>query len=120
LTASVSPFTFAQTVFDEAGNFVDYAVADTFEYGIDEVAVLFDYDRMNDGQDVLFKVYVDGEEDPSWRVIEPWSLGASGSAEKLISFAYSNTQVLRPGVYTVEMYVDSHLAQSGNFEVAEP
>ena len=120
LTATVTPFTFAQTVFDDAGNFMDYAVADSFEYGIDEVAVLYDYAGMNDGQEVLFKVYIDGEEDPSWRVVEPWSFGAAGTDEKLISFAYSNTQVLRPGLYTVEMYVNSNLAQSGNFEVVEP
>jgi hypothetical protein len=117
LAGTVSDFTFAQSVLDDQGNFVDYAPAESFAYGLDEVAVLFDYNGLKDGQDVLFKVYVDGEEDPSWRVIEPWSLGESGSAEKLISFAYSNTQVLQPGVYTVEMYVDSHLAQSGNFVV---
>lgn len=119
LTGTVSPFTFAETVFDDQGNFVEYAAAESFAYGLDEVAVLFDYNGLHDGQDVLFKVYVNGEEDPSWRVIEPWALGESGSAEKLISFAYSNTQVLQPGVYTVEMYVDSHLAQSGSFAVTD-
>ncbi len=117
LTATIGPFTFAQTVLNDNGEVVDYAPADSFPYGTDEVAVLFDYEGMQDGQEVLFKVYVDGEEDPSWRVAEPWSLGASGAAEKLISFAYSNTQVLRPGVYTVELYVNSHFAQSGNFVV---
>jgi len=118
-TGTVGAFTFAENILDDQGNFVDYAPAESFAYGLDEVAVLFDYSGLHDGQDVLFKVYIDGEEDPSWRVIEPWSLGESGSAEKLISFAYSNTQVLQPGLYTVEMYVDSHLAQSGNFVVEE-
>ena len=119
LTASLSPFTFAETIYDENGDFVDYAATDTFPYGSFEVSVLFDYEGMADGQEVVFKVYIDGEEDPSWRVVDSWSLGSSGGAEKLISFAYSNTAILRPGVYTVEMYVDSHLAQSGNFEVEE-
>ncbi len=119
LTAIISPFTFAQPVLDDGGNVVDYDPADTFAYGTDEVSILFDYEEMQDGQEAVFKVYVDGEEDPSWRVAEPWSLGASGSAEKLLSFAYSNTQVLAPGLYTVEMYVNSNLAQSGNFVVDE-
>ncbi len=119
LTATISPFTFAESVFDDEGNFVEYAPSDTFLYGTDEVAVLFDYAGLTDGQDVLFKVYVDGEEDPSWRILDDWSLGASGSAEKLLSYAYSNTAVLSPGVYTIEIYVDSHLAQSGNFVVEE-
>jgi tetratricopeptide (TPR) repeat protein len=119
LTATVSPFDFAESIYDEEGNFVDYVLADTFAYGAYEVAVLFDYEGMQDGQDVLFKVYIDGIEDPSWRVLDSWDLGASGSAEKLISFADSNTAVLAPGTYTVEMYVDSNLAQSGNFVVEE-
>lgn len=120
LTAKISPFTFASPVLDDQGNTVDYEPADTFEYGTREVSVLFDYEDMLDGQDVLFKVYVDGEEDPSWRLIDAWSLGAFGSAEKPLSLSYSNTQVFAPGTYTVEMYIDSHLAQSGQFLVQQP
>ncbi len=120
LTAIISPFTFAQPLFDDDGNLVDYEPADAFAYGADEVSILFDYEEMQDGQEVVFKVYVDGEEDPSWRFIEPWSLGPDGSADKPLSFAYSNTQVLVPGLYTIEMYVNSNLAQSGNFEVEAP
>ncbi len=74
---------------------------------------------MTDGQEVVFKVYIDGEEDPSWRFVEPWSLGESGSAEKPLSYAYSNTQVLSSGEYVIEMYVDSHLAQAGTFVVEQ-
>jgi len=74
LTASISPFIFAEPLYDEQGNFAEYAVADSFEYGTSAVSVLFDYDAMQDGQDVVFKVYVDGEEDPSWRLIDQWSL----------------------------------------------
>ncbi|MEK6574179.1 MAG: hypothetical protein AABZ58_07670 [Chloroflexota bacterium] len=118
--AAISPFTFAEPLYDEQGNFTDYAVADTFEYGASAVAVLFDYDHMQDGQDVVFKVYVDGEEDPSWRLIDKWVLGTSGGAEKPLSFDYSYANVLRPGFYTVEMYVDSHLGQSGSFVIGDP
>ncbi len=120
LAAAISPFTFAEPLYDEQANFTDYAVADTFEYGASAVAVLFDYDHMQDGQDVVFKVYVDGEEDPSWRLIDKWVLGTSGGAEKPLSFDYSYANVLRPGFYTVEMYVDSHLGQSGSFVIGDP
>ena len=84
-----------------------------------DISVLFDYSGMQDGQEVAYKVYIDDEEDPSWRLVEEWSLGASGSAEKPISFAYSAVHVLRAGEYTVEMYVDSHLAQRGKFVVEQ-
>jgi hypothetical protein len=74
---------------------------------------------MQDGQEVVFKMYIDGEEDPSWRFVDAWTLGPDGSAEIPLSLAYSNTAVFEPGEYTVEMYVDSHLAQRGTFYVEE-
>ncbi len=117
LTAVVSPFTFATPIVDDAGNVVDYEPAESFPYGTDSVSILYDYQGMTDGQEVVFKVYIDGEEDPSWRFVEPWSLGESGSAEKPLSYAYSNTQVLSSGEYVIEVYVDSHLAQTGTFVV---
>jgi tetratricopeptide (TPR) repeat protein len=119
LTASISPFTIGQPLYDDAGEFVDYEFTDVFAYGIDEVSVLFDYSGLQDGQEVVFKMYIDGEEDPSWRFIDNWSLGPDGAAEIPLSLAYSNTAVFEPGEYTVEMYVDSHLAQRGTFYVEE-
>jgi tetratricopeptide (TPR) repeat protein len=119
LTATISPLEFAEVIYDENGEAQEYQTTDTFPAGTDEVSVLFDYQGMQDGQEVVFKVYIDGQEDPSWRLIAPWELGESGSAEKSISLAYSNTSVLAPGEYTVEIYVDSHLAQRGWFIVEE-
>lgn len=119
LTATITNMQFGEGVYDDQGNFVSYNFADTFPYGAKEALVLFDYEGMQDGQDVVFKVYHNGEEDLSLRVIDQWSLGASGGAEKPISFAYSNVYVLSPGEYTVEIYVDSHLAQTGTFVVEQ-
>jgi hypothetical protein len=76
-------------------------------------------DGSYDQQEVIIKVYIDGKEDPSWRIISQWEQGASGSTEEFLSVAYSEMFVFSPGYYTVEMYVDSHLALSGNFEVTE-
>lgn len=119
LTASISPFEFGEPIYDDEGNVVDYDYADTVAYGSQEVSVLFDYAGMVDGQSVLFKVYINGEEDPSWRLDVPWDLGPDGSAEKPLSLAYSDNFVLAPGEYTVELYVDYQLAQRGVFEVLE-
>jgi len=118
LTAKISPFQFGTPVYDDQGGVVDFEIAETFS-NVPEIAVLFDYEGMQDGQEVIFKVYVNGEEDPSWRIITQWDQGASGSTEEFLSVAYSETFIFSPGYYTVEMYVDSHLAQSGNFEVNE-
>lgn len=119
VAATISPFEFSAPETDEEGNELDPVVGDSFAYGTDEVLVTFDYDAMQDGQDVLFKVYIDDEEDPSWRIVSPWDLGATGTAEKPLSLAYSDVFVLTPGFYTVEMYVDNHLVQQGSFVIEE-
>lgn len=118
LTAQISSFVFAEPIYDAAGEVTDYTEIDTVPFGTQAVAVLFEYQGMADGQEVLFKVYIDGEEDPSWRVIFPWEAGAEGLYEKPLSLDYSDNFVLLAGEYTVEMYVAGQLAQRGSFTVA--
>jgi tetratricopeptide (TPR) repeat protein len=117
LAARISPLKFGEPIYDEQGEVSDYTLKETFEHGIQAIGILFDYEGMIDGQEVVFKVYIDEEEDPSWRMIAPWELGASGSAEKSLSLDYSDSFVLPAGEYVVEMYVNSHLAQRGWFAV---
>jgi tetratricopeptide (TPR) repeat protein len=119
VAAKISPFQFGTASSDDQENPTEPTIAESFPFGTDEVLVMFDYEAMQDGQEVLYKVYIDGEEDPSWRLATPWDLGASGSAEKPLSLAYSDTFVLTPGQYTVEVYVNNHLAQSGSFTIEE-
>jgi tetratricopeptide (TPR) repeat protein len=119
VAAKVSPFQFSAAVKDNQGQPGDPVIADSFPNGTDEVLVNFDYEGLQDGQDVLFKVYIDGEEDPSWRLIAPWDLGAAGTAVKPLSLAYSDVFVLDPGQYTVELYVNTQLVQQGSFVVEE-
>ncbi len=120
VTAQVSPFQFGQSSYDDDGNFVDYDLAESFPYGTDEVLVIFDYQGIRDGQETIWKIYWDGVEDPSFRLIEEWSLGPRGSAEKPISYAYSNVFIFTPGEYTVELYVEARLLQRGGFTIEEP
>jgi hypothetical protein len=117
LTAQVGALSFGMPVYDDQGEVTEYDVRDTFEFGVQAIAVLFDYEGISDGQQVLIKIYADGEEEPSWRADVPWDLGASGSAQYELGFAYSDLYVVDPGEYVVELYVDSHLAQRGKFVV---
>jgi tetratricopeptide (TPR) repeat protein len=120
LTATISPFSIVVPEYDENGEFVDFSEpASEFAYGIDEFSVVFDYSAMPDGKDILFKLYINGEEDPSWRILQPWDMGTDGQAEIPMSYAYSDTFVFEPGEYLVEMYVDYHLAQRGWFYITE-
>ena len=119
VTARISPFEFAREVKDDAGSFLQYDIADAFHYRTKKVLVLFDYEGMQVGQKVLYKVYRDGSEYTSLRLTEDWpeELGESGSAQKPLSYAYSRLFILPAGHYDVEMYVDSHLVQRGSFTI---
>ncbi len=118
LSATISPFQFGEAVLDANGVATDeVTTAEEFAFGTKEVLVVFDYEGLQDGQEVIFKVFIDGEEDPSWRLIAPWELGASGTAQKPLSLSYSDTFVLSSGEYEVDMFVDGQLAQRGKFTV---
>lgn len=119
-TAQISPLQFVQPVYDAQGNITDYAEStDTFDAGLQEFAVQFDYSGMKPGSEMIFKLYVNGQEDPSWRIVEPWELGESGSAEIPVSYAYSDTFTFESGEYTVELYIDYQLVQRASFTVSE-
>lgn len=92
--------------------------AESFPDETANVALRFDYEGLKDGQLMVIKVYLDGEEDPAWRFVSPWDQGAQGTAERLLAPAQGGTFVMPGGEYHVEVYVDGHLAQRGSFEVA--
>lgn len=117
VTFTATPFQFAQEEVDENGKFVRYNIATTFPYGINQMVVLFDYSGAIPGQSEIWKVYRNGYEDPTLRVIGTWRLQESGSAAKPISYAYSNLFIFATGEYTVELYIDNHLVQRGTFIV---
>ena len=119
VTAKISPFQFSSPAKGDQAAPSNPEVADSFAHGTDEVLVTFDYAGMQDTQEVLYKVYINGEEDPSWRLASPWDLGATGTAAKPLSLAYSDVFVLNSGRYTIEMYVNSHLVQQGSFVIEE-
>ncbi len=116
----ISPFAFVLPEKNDAGEITGYSEPSvSFTAGIDEFAVQFDYRGMPSEKDVLFKLYINGIEDPSWRIHQKWELGADGTAEIPVSYAYSDTFVFEPGQYVVEMYVDYQLVQRGGFTIEE-
>lgn len=118
-TAEVQAFQFAIPAYDENWEITDFDITDTFPAETEEVYVLFDYANMADGQQVIFKVYYNGEEDPTWRTILDWDMGTSGSTGFVLSMGDSDIFVLGSGMYTVEMYVDNIMVQQGYFEISE-
>lgn len=114
---TAAPFEFAQEVYDSSGKFLRYETAVTFPSGIDSMVILFDYGNAIPGQSEIWKVYRNGYEDPTLRVVGTWKLGESGRGAKSISYAYSDLFIFASGEYTVELYIDSHLVQRGTFIV---
>lgn len=87
----------------------------TFPYDTAGIGIEFDYTGVQDGQEVLWKIYRNGMEELSLRHVETWGLGSQGWARKNISFGFGGA-----GLYQVELYVDNYLVQSGQFTVSSP
>jgi tetratricopeptide (TPR) repeat protein len=119
-TAKIANLTFAKPVYAEDNTFLEHQVAEEFAYGVAEMDALFDYSGMKDGQDLLVKVYINGEEDASWRKLVTWESGAEGSYVLPLAIAYSETFVLTNGSYFVEIYVDGQIVAEGEFTVLDP
>ena len=68
---------------------------------------------------MLWKVYVNGYEDQSLRIISTDDISSSDTWYKTFGYSYTNVFILSLGEYTVELYADNVLVQSGTFEVQE-
>lgn len=121
LTARIGDLYFGVPEFDDQGEVasVEEDENDEFEAGTSSIAVDFDYEGMKDGQDVVVKIFRGPTEEPSWRIVEKWSLGASGSAEYVLTPGYTDTFAFPPDTYTVEIFVDGHMANRSSFTVLE-
>lgn len=120
ITADIENLEFAEPLYSDDNTFLEHDVAEEFEYGVNEMDALFDYSGMKDGQELLIKVYINGEEDASWRKLVTWEGGAEGSYIIPLAIAYSDTFVLSSGTFFVEIYLDGQIAAEGGFFVLEP
>ena len=120
VSARVGALQFAVPLYDSAGEIVGHTDPVTeFEAGVTRIWVQFDFEGFTDGQQYLVKLYVDGEEDPSWRVQGTWDSGTAGSMGILLENDYGDVFAFDPGYYEMEFYVDHHLVQRGSFTVLE-
>lgn len=92
---------------------------DEFPVETQEVIMNFTYDGFQDGEIVVVKIYVNGEEDASLRVFEMWELGAAGDAGLSISVGTGGAFILTPGEYQIDMFVDGRLVADGGFYILD-
>lgn len=117
----VEPFVFGQiTETDEQGLITAFepAVGDVIPFGEDEFTVEFTYSGEAPSE-MLWKVYVNGYEDQSLRIVDLTDVSSGGTWYKTFGYSYTNVFILSEGEYTVELYADNILVQSGTFYVQE-
>lgn len=142
VTATISELDFATPVYDEQNELVGFKSlgADTqLRFGrvqeeegqeVDlnitragpedaarQIFILFNYAQMAEDQLFTVKVYYEGQESTGLRLVEDWKLGESGEATLPLTPGTQFT--LAPGEYRVEVYVDAHLIQEGQFTIQQ-
>ncbi|GAB4499043.1 MAG: hypothetical protein OHK003_13460 [Anaerolineales bacterium] len=120
-SVQVSPFVFGQITSKDAEGFItgfEPITNNTIPFGEDAFTVEFTYSGTPPSQ-LLWKVYVNGYEDQSLRVVSNEDISAGGTWYRTFGYNYTNVFILSKGEYTVELYADNILVQSGTFYVQE-
>jgi tetratricopeptide (TPR) repeat protein len=120
-TMQVEPFVFGLITGEDAeGNITNFEAAQNsiIPYGEKEVTVQFTYSGPPPSQ-MLWKVYVNGYEDAGFRIFTNDDISGGDTWYKTFGFGFTNIFILSPGEYTVELYADNILVQSGTFFVQE-
>ncbi len=108
-TAKASPFEF-EALDPNTG---EYTIAASFPAGAKELWFAYSYEGFVDGKDTVLKFYRNGIEETGLRYVYAWEEGAAGETDDVLTSAYG----FKSGTYTLEMYFDSRLVQSGTFVV---
>lgn len=119
---AVLPFSFGViTEIDKEGYVTEFEeVPDaTFAANSPLVDIEFSYTGPAPTQQIMWRVYYNGQEDISFRSIWDPDLSGSNTWYKTVGFTTTDTFVLSPGEFFVELYVDYHLVQTGTFYVLD-
>ena len=115
ITAEISDFHFFNIYEDEEGKLVPGESGNVFTSDSRTIMTGYIYENMKPGQQVLLKVYVNGDEAPSLRVLQDWPAGAvSGTADLPL---HAGGLRFETGFYWVELYIDSRLVYQDGFEM---
>jgi tetratricopeptide (TPR) repeat protein len=119
---SVTPFAFGFiTEFDDNGDVAKFEAAPDalFSSNTPFVDIEFAYSGPAPTQQIMWRVYYNGTEDVSFRSVWEPDLSGSDTWYKTVGFTTTDTFVLSPGEFFVELYVDYHLVQTGTFYVLD-
>jgi tetratricopeptide (TPR) repeat protein len=117
----VQPFVVGQVTGTDDQGFItgfEPAANSIIPFGEDAFTVRFSYTGTPPKQ-MLWKVYVNGTEDQSLRIVSTEDISGGDTWYKTFGYSYTNVFILSEGEYTVELYADNILVQSGTFYVQE-
>jgi tetratricopeptide (TPR) repeat protein len=118
-TGQLGELSFGAPTMEQASKASHFWMSQRFPADTEQVNVIFDYDGMVDGQQVVLKVYRDGVEQPFYNQVIRWEDGATGRSTRLaVKLPVEGTGFgLTPGGYRVEIYVEGNLRASGEFTI---
>jgi tetratricopeptide (TPR) repeat protein len=113
---------FVMLTFDQKGQPARYQQGTNFSAGTEQVGVLFDYSDMKDGEQVVMKVYYNGQENAFFNQVVSWADGPSGHSDRLaVEWPVKRSMINLPsGQYEVEIYVEGNLRAQGAFSIEQP
>lgn len=118
---TVESFVFGQiTGTDEQGLVAGFEPAPdgVIPFGANTFTVEFTYSGSAPSV-MLWKVYINGYEDQSLRIVDTTDISAGSVWYKTFGYNFTNVFILGQGEYTVELYADNILVQQGVFYVQE-
>lgn len=114
-TVTVQPFVFTR---QPVSSLDQIQASNVFTATDEPIYMGVRFQGIPDGAQILLKLYVDGYEDERLRVTHQYeSAGRAGGVGEAILPITTGSVPLTAGSYQVEMYVDSELVQTGDFEV---
>lgn len=119
-TGRLSQLTFGTPTVVQAGTPTHFWVSERFPADTEQVNVLFDYEGMVDGQQMVLKVYRNDVEQPFYNQVIAWHDGAAGHSNRLaVKLPVERSLFgLPPGRYRVEIYLEGNLRAAGEFTIA--
>lgn len=117
--AEIGSLQFEQPTLDSSGSVTAEQPTAQFPRATERVDFTFDYRQMPKAALIVLQVYDGlGNEIPLMTESETWPLGDSGQADWSLRAPIEHTLAGLPsGHYTVEMYVEGELLQSGSFDI---
>jgi tetratricopeptide (TPR) repeat protein len=115
----LGPLSFGTPTLEQGGIPIHFWMSERFPADTEQVNVLFDYEDLSNGQQVVLKVYLNGVEQPFFNQVVSWQDGVAGHSTRLaVKLPVERSLFgLSPGRYRTEIYLEGNLRATGEFTI---